>query len=189
MALSKMQAWLPSLCLLCVVTMASAQNLPLKNGDFQQPMIDGSLPGWRLEQHAGDPAYEMKVVPDESEPGNSIFCIRRTKNEAYGLIGQEMPLTNIPTGKEVELLARMKTKAVGPDGWVLMLDMIGKVHRTLPTSILRQVRSSPLSGDRDWQTVSVRTVIPDSTTLIGISATLLDAGTGCIDNVRVRLIQ
>jgi len=67
--------------------------------------------------------------------------------------------------------------------------MIGKVHRTLPASILKQVRSSPLSGDRDWQTVSVRAVVPDGTTLIGISAVLLDAGTGCIDDVRVRLAQ
>ena len=73
MALSKMQAWLPSLCLLCVVTMASAQDLSLRNGDFQQAMVGNSVPGWRLEQHAGDPAYEMKVVPDKSEPGNSIL--------------------------------------------------------------------------------------------------------------------
>jgi hypothetical protein len=169
--------------------MASAQSLPLKNGDFQQRMIDGSLPGWRLEQHAGDPAYEMKVVSDEMEPSNSFFCIRQTKTEAYGLIGQEVSSASFPPGKEIELLARMKTKAVGPDGWLLTLDMIGRIHRSLPASILKQVRSSPLSGDRDWQTVSVRTVIPDGTTLIGVSAMLLDAGTGCIDDVRVRLTQ
>ena len=169
--------------------MANAQDLPLKNGDFQQAMVGNSVPGWRLEQHAGDPAYEMKVVPDDVEPGNSVFYMRRTKTEVYGLIGQEVPMTGFPTGKEIELLARMKTKAVGPDGWLLVLDMIGKVHRTLPLSILKQVRSSPLSGDRDWQTVSVRAAVPDGTTLIGVSAMLLDAGAGWIDDVRVRLAQ
>ena len=169
--------------------MADAQDLPLRNGDFQQAMVGNTVPGWRLEQHAGDPAYEMKVVPDDVEPSRFFFCIRRTKPEAYGLIGQEVPLSGFQPGQEVELRARMKTKAVGPEGWLLVLDMIGKAHRTQPLAILKQARSSPLSGDRDWQTVSVRMAVPEGTTQVGISAMLLDAGTGCVDDVRIRLAQ
>jgi hypothetical protein len=117
-----------------------------------------------------------------------LFLHTTDKERGPGLIGQDA-FDQHSDGKRSRVACPHEDESSGARWLGTDARMIGKVHRTLPTSILRQVRSSPLSGDRDWQTVSVRTVIPDSTTLIGISATLLDAGTGCIDDVRVRLIQ
>ena len=165
---------------------AHATDLPVRNWDFSQPMEGRMVPGWRLEQHAGEPAYEMMLVPDTENPGNSAFRIRRTKEEVYGLIAQEIPL-NAPLGQDVEISARMKTDGVGPGGWVLVLDMIGRSHRILPPTSLKQVRSAPLSGNSEWSVVKVRATIPANTTTIEISAMLLDAGTGWVDDVRATL--
>ncbi len=178
---------LTAIGLLCVGGLAAAQDLPLINGDFSQPMVGDKPPGWRLEQHAGPPAYEYKVVPDDVPPDNPVFRLRRLKEQVYGAIIQELPLS-VPAGKEVELSARMKTAAVGPEGWLLILDFIGKAHRLLPPTSVAQFRSAPLSGDQKWRDVTLRAVTPEGATALRVSALLRDAGTGWIDDVRVRVL-
>ena len=174
----------------CVLTCSFpviAGALDVSNGDFEQPALGSSVPGWHLEQHAGPPAYEMMVIPDEQKQDNSVFRIHRTKAEMYGRISQEVAL-NTMSDSEIEMVARMKSAQVGPEGWVLVLDFIGRPHRALPPSSIKQIRSERIIGNSPWHTVSLRTTIPQATTAIEFGAMLLDSGTGWIDDIQVRTI-
>jgi len=71
----------------------------------------------------------------------------------------------------------LKTKDVGPEGWGLMI----------LTSQVREF-SAKLTGTSDWQRVIVRAKLPPGTTSITIGATLLDSGSGWMDDVQLKAI-
>jgi hypothetical protein len=146
------------------------------NGDFEQSASDGNIPGWKMMQHAGPPSYEMAVDADGAYGGHGAFRMSRTHEQIYGSLVQDLDLPVSISG-ELELSAMMKTKDVGPEGWKLML-----VIADTP------VYSPALTGNNEWQRISVRAKLPANSHSIRIGAMLLDAGTGWLDDVQLRTI-
>ncbi|MEP6883078.1 MAG: hypothetical protein ABI866_13845 [Dokdonella sp.] len=108
--------------------------------------------------------------------------MRRTVEQAYGLILQQVQ-TNAISGKEIELVASLKTAEVGEKGWVMLLNFMN--HNT----VIDQQRASPVVGDSDWSKVTIRKLAPPNTTAIEVGFMLLDGGTGWADNVHIRTID
>jgi len=154
---------------------APAGNLAVVNGDFEQTSAETAVPGWVALQHNGPPSYDMVIEPAAAHSGHGGFRMTRTHEQVYGTLAQDIRLPQ--SSGEIELAAMMKSKDVGPGGWKLML-----VAGGLPEY------SAPMTGSNDWQRVAVRVKVKPGTTSIRIGATLLDAGTGWMDDVQLRTI-
>ena len=148
----------------------------LVNGDFEQVAGDGSIPGWTTLQHAGPPSYEMVIDTQGAYAGRGSFRMTRTQDQVYGTLSQEVAITG-KAGQTFELSAMVKTKDVGPEGWKLMISG-ERVREFSPT----------LSGTSDWHRVSVRVTLPAATTGLTVGVTLLDKGSGWMDDVQLRAI-
>jgi len=154
---------------------AQGASIPIANGDFEQTSSAGAVPGWMTLQHNGPSSYEMVVEPDAAYAGQGGFRMTRTHPQVYGTLAQDVPVpANV---SEVELSAMLKSKDVGPGGWKLML-----IAGALPEY------SAPMTGTTEWQRVAVRAKVKPGTTSMRIGATLLDAGTGWVDDVRLTAI-
>lgn len=150
--------------------------ITLANADFEQSADDGSIPGWMMLQHAGVPAYEMKIEADAAYHGKGGFRMTRTHEQIYGTLAQDIELPT-PLSGEVELTGMVKSKDVGPEGWKLML-----IAADVPEY------SQSLVGTNDWRRVSVRAKLKPNTRSLRIGATLIDAGTGWVDDIQLRAI-
>jgi hypothetical protein len=154
------------------------RSMAVVNAGFEQTASDGSIPGWILEQHGGPPSYEMVIDAQGASEGHGSFRMTRTHDQVYGTIKQSIAVGDAE-GKWVELTAMMKTKDVGPKGWKLMI--LGKGVREF---------SPAITGTSDWQRVKVRAQLPPKgTSSIFIGATLLDGGSGWLDNVELKVAQ
>ena len=157
-------------------TSPAASTIAVANGDFEQRASDGSIPGWTLMRHAGQQVYEIAVEPSAAYRGSGGFRITRTREQIYGSLVQDVELPAGIAGM-VELSAMMKSADVGPDGWKLMV-----IAADVPEY------SAALVGSNDWQRVSVRAKLPANAHTIRVGATLLDSGTGWLDDVELRAV-
>jgi hypothetical protein len=156
---------------------ASTGPIPtLVNGDFEQVAADGSIPGWTTLQHAGPQSYEMVIDPDGAYAGHGSFRMTRTQDQVYGTLSQDVAIAGA-AGETIELSAMVKTKDVGPEGWKLMISG-DRVHELSPAA----------TGTSDWHRVSVRVQLPAATTGLTVGVTLLDKGSGWMDDVQLRAI-
>jgi hypothetical protein len=146
------------------------------NGDFEQVADDGSIPGWTPQQHAGAPSYEMVIDPQGAYAGHGSFRMTRTQEQVYGMLSQDVAIAGT-AGETIELSALVKTKDVGPEGWKLMIS--GERVREF---------SPAATGTSDWHRVSVRVQLPTATTSLTVGVTLLDKGSGWMDDVQLRAI-
>ena len=160
---------------------AHTGEIPLVNAGFEtQGASHDAVPGWRLAQHAGAPAYEMSVDTQAAAEGRASFRMRRLTPQFYGAISQEVKLPPGSGGRKATLTARMKTQGVGSKGWILVLTVIATSGNT-------QFRSQPMSGDHDFGSVEVSTRLVDDAQAIEVSALLRDDGTGWLDDVHLRI--
>lgn len=167
-------------CLL--VGSAIAAEIPLDNPGFEKPKIGKRLPGWSYSQHAGVRAYEVTTDTESFTKGKSSIRMLRRTEQVYGLITQQVDSEDL-SDKPVELTAALKSENVGEKGWVLVLTF------KRFSSILDQVRATPVTGDTDWKDVVIRKVAPVGTNRIEVGFLLLDGGTGWADNVRLRTVE
>ena len=148
----------------------------LVNGDFEQVAADGSIPGWVMLQHAGPPSYETVIESQGAYAGHGSLRMTRTQEQVYGTLSQDVAITGT-AGETFELSAMVKTKDVGPEGWKLMISG-DRVHELSP----------PATGDTDWHPVSVRVTLPALTNSLTVGVTLLDKGSGWVDQVQLKAI-
>ena len=151
--------------------------IALKNADFEQPGGLNNVPGWTLSQHAGPPSFEMGLDGEKPFAGHASFRIRRTHPQIYGSITQQVDVAAY-AGKTVEFSAMTRTAGVGPDGWVLFLDVPGE-----------RVSAKPATGTRDWFGVKLRKVLPAGTRTVTVGGLLFDDGTAWLDNVTVHILE
>lgn len=157
-------------------------DVALANGDFEMPMQGTQIPGWAMLQHAGDPAYEMVVDTRRPGQGAQSARITRTKEEWWGRLQQRIVAPH--PGTTIEFSALLRTEDVGPLGWRMY------VHFQDGSFAIREVQSDPMTGTQaKWRRVTIREVVPDQTRELVLGIALLDAGTGWIDDVRLRVID
>lgn len=167
----------------CGKNMDSASNnvgpettIAIVNGDFEQIGSDGTIPGWITQQHAGPPSYEMVIDAHGPYAGHGSFRMTRTHDQVYGTLSQDVDVAGV-AGGTVELTAMVRTKDVGPNGWKLMIS--GDHVREL---------SPAQTGTSEWHKVGLRAQVPVGTTRITIAATLLDGGSGWLDDVELKAV-
>lgn len=134
-----------------------------------------------MSQHGGSTAgiaYEMAI--DLSSPATGLQSLRVTRrlHEDFGLVHQRLAVAPNLAGKSVTFSAMLKSKNVGPEGWLLVVNMHNSGTLLKPAAILKQVRSNAITGTTDWQHVKVDLIIPPETTSLDIGFLLLDEGTG-----------
>ncbi|HSE12255.1 MAG TPA: hypothetical protein VLB69_06450 [Rudaea sp.] len=159
------------------VPVRSVADIPVANAGFEEPGTPDRIPGWILSQHAGPQAYEMTQDATAPFAGHASFRMRRTRNQVYGLLYQEIAIDAF-AGKTVELSAMARTADVGPHGWLIYIDMPG-----------RRETSDALTGTTDWRAVHVRAKLPPDAHRISIGVLLLDAGTGWLDDVHLKVVE
>jgi hypothetical protein len=152
-------------------------SIPVANSGFEEPGALDRVPGWKLSQHAGVAAYEMTQDATAPFAGRASFRMRRTQNQVYGLLYQEVPVDPY-AGKTLELSAMARTAEVGPQGWVLYIDVPGS-----------RETATPLTGTTDWQAVRVRMKAPAEAHKVSIGGMLLDGGTAWLDDVQLRVVE
>ena len=152
-------------------------SIAVANAGFEEPGTPNRIPGWTLSQHAGVQAYEMTQDATAPFAGGASFRIRRTQPQIYGLIFQEVPVEAY-AGKTLELSAMAKTADVGPQGWVLYIDVPGG-----------RETAAPQTGTTDWHDVRVRVKVPDGARQVSIGAMLLDGGTAWLDDVKLNVVE
>ncbi len=152
------------------------KSIALLNGDFERVADDGSIPGWTMVQHAGPRSYEMVVDAQGVYAGKGSFRMTRTQEQFYGSIKQDVAVGKF-AGQWLELSAMVKTRDVGPAGWKLMVLGIDKGEN-----------SPAFTGTSDWQRATLRVQLPNGVSTISVGATLLDAGTGWLDDVQLKVV-
>ncbi len=151
----------------------------LKNPGFEEPAKNDTIPGWLLVQHAGAPAYKVALDPDSPYAGKDSMRITRTQPQVYGSLIQRVDARNL-VGKTVELTAMLRCKDVGPKGLKLLLSG-GRPDTN---------RYSPaLAGTKDWQRQTIRLKVPRTVQTLTLGVTLLDSGTGWLDDVQLRVVD
>jgi hypothetical protein len=155
---------------------AASNITTLVNADFEQVADDGSIPGWIMQQHAGPPSYETVIEAQGAYAGHGSLRMTRTQEQVYGTLSQEVAIAGV-AGETFELSAMVKTKDVGPEGWKLMI--YGDRVRDF---------SPAATGDTDWHPVSVRVQLPAAANSLTVGVTLLDKGSGWIDQVQLKAI-
>ena len=153
--------------------------LTLVNPDFEQPANGADIPGWQFGQHAGAHAYEVSLDTDAPAQGKASLKIRRMLPQVYGSITQTLPLKGF-AGKTVRVTAKMKSDGVGDKGWKLFMSARGQ--RTVNYS-------DPLTGTTPWKDVAIELKITPEVDELTVGASLLDAGTGWLDDVQVHILD
>jgi hypothetical protein len=157
------------------------REIALVNPGFEAAAAGGeTVPGWRLAQHAGAPAYAMSIDTATAASGHASFRMQRLSPQVYGSIVQQVAVPDAARGRSVTLSARMKTQDVGRKGWVLILTIVADAGN-------RQVRAEAQTGTHDFADVAVGAHLPDDARAVEVSALLLDEGTGWLDDVRLRI--
>lgn len=162
---------------------AAATDIKLLNPSFEEPAVGPRAPGWGPSQHTGPTRdYEWSVVTDAASEGKSSYRIHRLRPQAFGLINQVV-VVEAHAGKTLELSAMLKTEDVGPEGWLLVVNIESR------NAILEQVRSDPATGKHDFKCYKVRFKLPANAYELKIGVMLLDAGTGWVDDVKLRVVD
>jgi hypothetical protein len=165
---------------LACATAGHASELALKNPGFE---ASASAPeGWQRQQHVGVQAYEVTLDAEDAPEGKQSLRMKRIKQQVYGLVDQQLALDPAADGKILNYSAMLRTEAVGPGGWVLVVNFL-----TAGRAIIGQARSAPLSGDSDWQRITLRKPLPPHTRILAVGVMLLDGGTAWMDDVKVVL--
>lgn len=167
---------------LLIVGGAVAAEIPLKNADFEQPIMGKRIPGWSRTQHAGVGAYVVSTDSEHFAHGKHSISMRRTTEQVYGLIMQRVESKDLG-GRPVELSAMLKTAEVGKLGWVMVMTFKNY------DNILDQIRAEPVTGDTAWTDVVLKKVAPPNTNMIEVGFLLLDGGTGWADHVRLKTLD
>ncbi|MCB1878124.1 MAG: hypothetical protein KDH88_19285 [Chromatiales bacterium] len=136
--------------------------------------------GWRTTQHAGEIAYEFEIDSEDAASGEQSFRMTCTVQQVYGLIDQKVAIGPAEQPRKMHLSAKMKSKDIGPRGWMLVVNFLGPRN-----AIISQVRSQHVSGTNDWKTVVLDKPIPDRTEALSVGVMLLDFGIGWVDDVQL----
>lgn len=171
------------LCLAVGQTALAAEELFITNSGFEAPVEGKDIPGWETGEHTGQwngGAYEFTIDSTPPKRKNHVMRVRQIHPEVYGLARQEVPIPKGATGRELVLSARTRTEDVGAQGWILVATF------KQAGAIIRQHRSTPITGTHDWQRVSLPVTIPPNATGIEISFMLLDKGTAWVDDVSLQ---
>ena len=165
------------------VLASAATDIMLVNPSFEEPAVGPRAPGWSPSQHYG-PArnYEWSVDTGVASEGKASFRIRRLSPQAFGLINQVVVVAS-HAGKTLEFSAMLKTDEVGPEGWLLVVNIENR------NTILEQVRSVAATGKQDFKRHSVRFKLPADAYELKVGVMLLDAGTGWVDDVKLRVVD
>ena len=151
----------------------------LVNADFEQPANGGAIPGWQYLHHAGVDAYTVTLDTTSPAQGKASAKMTRTQPQIYGTLSQMVSMKG-NDGKTVRVTAKMKTEGVGEKGWVLFMSARG---------LDGNVYSAPMTGTTGWKDVSIEAKMPVGITQLNLGATLLDAGTGWFDDVKVGIVE
>ncbi len=169
-------------CMLLISGCTShVSEIPLVNAGFEEAGdARNPVPGWRLTQHAGAPAYDMSIDTETAAAGRASFRMRRLTPQFFGEIAQQVAIPEGRGGRSAILSARMKTRDVGRKGWVLVMTIVAATGNS-------QVRAEPQSGTHEFTEVSIHAKLPDDARAIEVSALLLDDGTAWLDDVHLRV--
>lgn len=181
----KFFAALLAMAMLTASAAGLASDIKLVNASFEEPANGARAPGWFGTQHYGpnrERDYEWAVDTEVATDGKASYRIRRKNPQAFGMITQGVQV-EAHAGKTLELSAMMKTDDVGPEGWVLVVNIENR------NALLQQVRSEPATGTRDFKRQSVRFKLPGDAFELKIGVMLLDAGTGWVDDVKLRVLD
>ncbi len=160
-------------------SVATGKPIALVNGDFEQPAGNGSIPGWIYLHHAGVDAYKVSLDTESPAQGKVSAKMVRSQPQIYGTLSQLISMKGYD-GKTVRVTAKMKTDGVGEKGWVLFMSARG---------LDGNVYSAPMTGTTAWKDVSIEAKMPVGITQLNLGATLLDAGTGWFDDVKVSVVD
>ena len=169
----------------CVATSSMATDIKLVNASFEEPANGARAPGWFGTQHYGpnrERDYEWAVDTDVAAEGKASYRIRRKNPQVFGMIIQGV-VVDVHAGKTLELSAMMKTDGVGPEGWVLSVNVENR------NAVMEQVRTTPATGKHDFKRYSVRFKLPADAHELKIGVMLLDAGTGWVDDIKLRVVD
>ncbi len=160
-----------------------ATDIALVNPGFEAPASGPKAPGWVPTQHWGPQKnYEWSVDTTSASEGKASYRIKRLSPQAFGMIQQQTAVQSF-AGKTLEFSAMLKTEEVGPEGWLLVANIESR------NAILEQVRSAPVTGKQDWKRHTVRIKLPADAFELKLGIMLLDAGTGWVDDVKLRLVE
>ncbi len=161
----------------------AATDIKLVNPSFEEPANGARAPGWFSTQHYGATRdYEWAVDTEAASDGKASYRIKRLRPQAFGMINQGV-VVEAHAGKTLELSAMMKTDDVGPEGWLLVVNVENR------NAVLEQVRSLPATGKHDFKRYSLRFRLPADAYELKIGVMLLDAGTGWVDDLKLRVVD
>jgi len=163
----------------CGLQGSGGSSIALVNGDFEQPAGEGGIPGWQYSHHAGVDAYKVSLDTDSPAQGKASAKMTRSQPQIYGSLDQLVSVKGA-AGKTVRVTAKMKSDSVGPKGWVLFMSGRG---------LKGNIYSTPVTGSTPWKDVSIEAKMPADADKLNIGVTLLDGGTGWIDDVKVSVVD
>ncbi len=149
--------------------------IPLKNSGFEGASVNKNIPSWENEEHGGKwqgGAYEMIIDSNAGPKGGPALRVIQLHKEVYGYVHQKVSIGPDAAGKSFNFSARLKSDNVGPQGWMLVVNL------NSAGGILEQFRSPPTVGTTGWDTAKVIAAIPKGTAYIDVGFLLLDSGTG-----------
>ena len=162
---------------------AAATEIKLANPSFEEPANGPRTPGWNATQHYGATRdYEWSVDTSTATEGKASYRIKRLNPQAFGMINQGVNVL-AHAGKTLEFSGMLKTEAVGPEGWVLVVNIENR------NTILEQVRSDLATGTHGFKRYNLRFKLPADVFELKIGIMLLDAGTGWVDDVKLRVVD
>lgn len=160
-----------------------ATDIALVNPGFEAPASGPKAPGWVPTQHYGkERNFEWSVDTTSASEGKSSYRIKRLSEQVFGMIQQSVRVDTF-AGKTVEFSAMLKAEEVGPEGWLLVANIENR------NTILEQVRSDPVTGKQNWKRSTLRIKLPADAFELKLGIMLLDAGTGWVDDVKLRVVD
>ena len=162
---------------------AAPVEIKLVNPSFEEPAKGPRAPGWSPSQHTGpERNYVWAVDGETASEGKASYRIKRLSPQVFGMINQAVVVAE-HAGKTLEFSAAMKTDDVGPEGWLLAVNIESR------NAILEQARSIPVTGKVGWKRSTLRFKLPADAYELKLGIMLLDEGTGWVDDVKLRVVD
>ena len=169
--------------LLTGVATAAPVDITLVNPSFEAPATGARALGWIPTQHIGPVRdFEWAVDTETASDGKASYRIKRLTPQVFGMIKQVVVVAE-HAGKTLEFSAAMRTDDVGPEGWLLTVNIESR------NAILEQVRSTPVTGKAGWKRSVLRFKLPPEAHELKLGVMLLDEGTGWVDDVKLRVVD